>query len=196
MIVYILCIVTVTRQGKPVTGPLLVFHSEIPRTTSDDSLICSHPTRTDVAWHLPNGNILLDPSKGGTFNNVISGGRRQAEIRRGTPNNDDRGLDGLWTCRLNGAAGAGAFPVGIYDDSPTSSKINFLFRLTSHSKILNSKIFWVLISTFFVDRFIPLNTLQNNHVTDIQHNHIYIAHKKKNVIPSEHPSNATRGTSV
>ena len=42
-------------------------------------------------------------------------------------------LDGLWTCRLNGAAGAGAFHVGVYDDSPsTSSKIalnHFLFKI-------------------------------------------------------------------
>ena len=127
------------------TGPLLIFHSEIPNTDNDSGLICSHPTRTDVAWHIANGGRLNE--SGGTFNNIISNGGRQAQIRRGTPNRDERSLDGLWTCRLNGAAGAGAFHVGVYDDSPsTSSKIalnHFLFRLTSHSKILNSRVYWV-----------------------------------------------------
>ena len=59
-------------------------------------------------------------------------------------------FDGLWTCRLNGATGAGAFHVGIYDDTPTTSKItlnHFLFRLTSHSKIL--RVFWVFKSPYY-----------------------------------------------
>ena len=116
------------------TGPLLIFHSEIQQTVNSNSLTCSHPTGS-VAWYLPNGNILHN--SGGAFNNIITNGGRQTQIMRGTYNNDDRGLDGLWTCRLNGA-GAGAFPVGIYDDSPSTSKItlnHFLSRLTSHSKI-------------------------------------------------------------
>ena len=117
------------------TGPLLIFHSEIQQTVNSNSLTCRHPTGP-VAWHLANGNILLE--SGGTFNNRITYGGRQAQIMRGTNNNDDRGLDGLWTCRLNGAV-AGAFPVGIYDDTPnTSSKItlnHFLSGLTFHSKI-------------------------------------------------------------
>ena len=106
------------------TSPLLIYHSEIPDTANDSNgLICSHPTRTDVAWHLANGDILLN--SGGTFNNIITNGGRQAQIVRGTRNRDEREFDGLWTCRLNGAAGAGAFHVGVYDDSPsTSSKIN------------------------------------------------------------------------
>ena len=136
---------TVTWQGVPVTGPLMIFHSEIQQTVNSNSLTCSHSTGP-VAWYLPNGNILLEPSSGGTFIIRITNGGRQAQLMRGTPNRDDRGLDGLWTCRLNGAAGTGAFHVGVYDDSPsTSSKIalnHFLFRLTSHSKILNSRVCW------------------------------------------------------
>ena len=36
--------------------------------------------------------------------------------------------DGLWTCRLNGTIGAGAFHIGIYDDTLPTSKINFFTR--------------------------------------------------------------------
>ena len=42
---------------------------------------------------------------------------------RGRDGRDERGLDGLWTCRLDGATGTGAFHVGIYDDTPTTGKI-------------------------------------------------------------------------
>ena len=109
---------TVTWQGVPVTGPLLIYHSEIQQTVNSNSLTCSHPTGP-VAWYLPNGDRLR--YSGGTFNNIITNGGRQAQLMCG-PNNDDRGLDGLWTCRLNGATDG--TDVGIYDDSPsTSSKI-------------------------------------------------------------------------
>ena len=134
---------TATWQGVPVTGPLLIYHSEIPDTANDDGLICSHQTRTDIAWHLPNGDILRKPSSGGTFNNIIANGGRQAQIMRGAPNRDERSLDGLWTCRLNGATGAEAFHVGIYDDTPTSSKIALYHFL---SRLLNSRVFCFLIS--------------------------------------------------
>ena len=108
-----------TWQGVPVTGPLMIFHSEIEQTVNSNSLTCSHPTGP-VAWYLPNGDILRN--SGGTFNNIITNGGRQAQLMRGTNNNDDRGLDGLWTCRLNGATDGA--DVGIYDDSPsTSNKI-------------------------------------------------------------------------
>ena len=112
---------TVTWQGVPVTGPLMIFHSEIQQTVNSNSLTCSHPTGP-VAWYFPNGNILLN--SGATFNNIITNGGRLAQIMRGTSNQDESFFDGLWTCRLNGATGAGAFHVGIYDDTPpTSSKI-------------------------------------------------------------------------
>ena len=102
-------IVTVTWQGVPVTGPLLIYHSEIQQTVS---LTCSHPTGP-VAWYLAirNASLTTDTSIG-TFINVITNGGRQAQ-KRGIQNQDERSLDGLWTCRLNGTTGAGAFHVGI-----------------------------------------------------------------------------------
>ena len=110
---------TVTWQGVPVTGPLLIFHSEIRQTVNSNSLTCSHPTGP-VAWYLPNGNILLN--SGGTFNNIITNNGRQTQIMRGTDDRPESEFDGLWTCRLNGATGAGAFHVGIYDDTPPTGK--------------------------------------------------------------------------
>ena len=125
IIVYIPCIVTVTWQGETVTGPLLIYHSDIQQMVDSGSLNCSHPTGP-VAWYLAVRNIKLTTASSGTFINVISSDGRQAQIRRGTNDRDEREFDGLWTCRLNGATGAGAFHVGIYDDTPsTSSKITF-----------------------------------------------------------------------
>ena len=103
---------TVTWQGVPVTVPLLIYHSEISEIQQTvNSLTCRHPSGP-VAWYLPNGDILLN--SGGTFHNNITNEGRQAQIIRGRDDGDERGLDGLWTCRLNGATGAGAFHVGIY----------------------------------------------------------------------------------
>ena len=112
---------TVIWQGVPVTGPLLIYHSEIQQTVNNSSLTCRHPTGP-VAWYLANGNILHN--SGGTFNNKITNGGRQAQIMRGRDGGDERDLDGLWTCRLNHVAGARAFHVGIYDDNPPTGKIN------------------------------------------------------------------------
>ena len=103
---------TVTWQGVPVTGPLLIFHSEIQQTVNSNSLTCSHPTGT-VAWYLAIRNTLITTSSAGTFRNVISSDGRQAELSRGTDDRNESEFDGLWTCRLNGATGAGAFHVGI-----------------------------------------------------------------------------------
>ena len=139
ILIHFLYIVTVTWQGETVTGPLLIFHSEIQQTVNSNSLTCSHPTGP-VAWYLAVRNIELSTQSSATFINVITNGGRQAQLRRGTNDRDERQFDGLWTCRLNGAV-AGAFHVGIYDDTPsTSSKItlnHFLCRLTSHSKFFN-----------------------------------------------------------
>ena len=150
---------TVTWQGDPVTGPLLIFHSEINQTVNNNSLTCSHPTGP-VAWYLAVRNIKLSTQSSGTFINVITNEERQAQLIRGTNDRQESQFDGLWTCRLNGATGAGAFHVGIYDDTPTTSKItlnHFLCRFTSHSKIL--RVFWVFKSPFyyliFVCWFIP-----------------------------------------
>ena len=106
------------------TGPLLIYHSEIPDTATDNGLICSHPTRTDVAWHLTNGVRLIQ--SGGTFNNRITNEGRLAQLMRSTHNRDESSFDGLWTCRLNGGTGAVAFHVGIYDDTPTTGKFNLI----------------------------------------------------------------------
>ena len=130
-ILNIFCIVTVTWQGVPVTGPLMIYHSEIQQTVNSSSLTCRNPVG-HVAWYLANGNILLN--SGGTFNNIITNGSRQAQIMRGTMDEKQPQFDGLWTCRLNGANGTGAFHVGIYDDTPTTGKITLnclLSRLTS-----------------------------------------------------------------
>ena len=63
----------------------------------------------------------------GTFINVITNDGRQALIVHGTRDGgDETRLDGLWTYRLNGTTGAGAFHVGIYDDIPTTGKISSL----------------------------------------------------------------------
>ena len=110
---------TVTWQGVPVTGPLLIYHSEIQQTVSSNSL---HPTGP-VTWYLAVRDTRLSTDPAATFINVISGNERQAQIMRGTRNRPESVFDGLWTCRLNGATGVGAFHVGIYDDTPTTGKI-------------------------------------------------------------------------
>ena len=120
----------VTWQGETVTGPLLIYHSEIQQNVSNNSLTCSHPTGP-VAWYLAINNRLTTGSSG-TFINVITNGGRQAQIMRGTVNRKESVYDGLWTYRLNGTTGAGAFHVGIYDDTPPTGKITLIFRLTSH----------------------------------------------------------------
>ena len=121
----LLIIVTVTWQGVPVTGPLLIYHSEIQQTVNSNSLTCSHPTGP-VAWYLAIRNIKLTTRSFGTFINLISNDGRQAQLRRGFNDRPESEFDGLWTCRLNGETGAGAFHVGIYDDTPLTSK-NTLF---------------------------------------------------------------------
>ena len=123
------------------TGPLLIFHSEIQQTVDNNSLTCNHSTGP-VAWYLPIRNTLITTLSAGTFINVItdrinSTGGRQAQIRRGNNDREESSFDGLWTCRLNGSIGAGAFHVGIYDDTPPTGKIT---PLTSHSKILKSRV--------------------------------------------------------
>ena len=138
ILIHFLYVVTVTWQGVPVTGQLLIYHSEIQQTVNSNSLTCRHPTGP-VAWYLATGNTKLTTQSSGTFINVITNDGRQAQLMRGTNDRNESEFDGLWTCRLNGATGAGAFHVGIYDDTPSTSKINldyFLFRLTSHSKII------------------------------------------------------------
>ena len=116
-----LYIVTVTWQGETVTGPLLIYHSEIQQIVNNNSLTCSHPTGP-VAWYIAIRNIKLTTQSSGTFINVITNDGRQAQLMRGIDRQESQ-FDGLWTCRLNGATGAGAFHVGIYDDIPSTGKI-------------------------------------------------------------------------
>ena len=123
---------TVTWQGFPVTGPLMIFHSEIQQTVNSNSLTCRHPTGP-VAWYLAR-NTRLTTRSYGTIINVISSDGRQAQTKHGTNDRNESEFDGLWTCRLNGTTGAGAFHVGIYDDTPPTGKIA---RLNHHITILH-----------------------------------------------------------
>ena len=84
-----------TWQGVPVTGPLLVYPSEIQQTVNSNSLTCSHPTGP-VAWYLAVRDTRLSISSSATFINVISGEGRQAQIRRGANNEEESVFDGLW----------------------------------------------------------------------------------------------------
>ena len=104
------------------TGPLMIYHSEIQQAVNSNSLTCSHPTGP-VAWYLAIRNTRLTTTSSGTVINVISSDGRQAQIMRGMMDKQESQFDGLWTCRLDGATGAGAFHVGIYDDTPPTSKI-------------------------------------------------------------------------
>ena len=105
---------TVTWQGVPVTGLLLKFHSEIQQTVNSSSLTCSHPIGS-VAWYLAIGNTRLTTQSFGT---LITNDGKQAQIMR--DGGDESLFVGLWTCRLDGETGVGAFHVGIYDDTPSS----------------------------------------------------------------------------
>ena len=172
---------TVTWQGVPVTGPLLIFHSEIQQTVNSNSLTCSHPTGP-VAWYLTTG-IRLTTRDSGTVINVITdrindNGGRQAQIRRGDTDRQESEFDGLWTCRLNGVADAGAFHVGIYDDTPPTGKITPFPGLlpTTKSSILE-------FSGFLISLLLPIiynhcRLVHSYHlnmlVTDIQHNHLHV----------------------
>ena len=160
------------------TGPLMIFHSEIKQTVNSNSLTCRHLTGP-VAWYLTSGPRLTTGSTG-TFINVISSNGRQAQLRRGTNDRDESVFDGLWTCRLNGVADAGAFHVGIYDDTPSTGKITPFPGLlpTTKSSILE-------FSGFLISLLLPIiynhcRLVHSYHlnmlVTDIQHNHLYITH--------------------
>ena len=153
---------TVTWQEETVTGPLLIYHSEIPDAVNDSNgLICSHQTRTGIAWHLTRGAPLVN--SGGTFNNIITNGGRQAQIMRGTHDGgDETGFDGLWTCRLNGATGTEAFHVGIYDDTPTTSKIYLLFPFQVDFPQIIVDIFFCL---YYLNIIIIIT---NDHETEVQ----------------------------
>ena len=87
ILIHFLYIVTVAWQGVPVTGPLLIFHSEIQQTVNSNSLTCSHPTRP-VAWYFTAGTRLTTQSFG-TFINVISSDGRQTQIIRGADDKEE-----------------------------------------------------------------------------------------------------------
>ena len=115
---------TVTWEGVPVTGLLLIFHSEIQQTVNSSSLTCSHPIGS-VAWYLAIGNTRLTTQSFGTFINVITNDGKQVQIMRGTRDGEDESLfDGLWTCRLDGETGVGAFHV-VTHIAPTGKIISF-----------------------------------------------------------------------
>ena len=133
------------------TGPLMIYHSEIQQTVSSNSLTCNHPTGP-VAWYLTVRNIKLTTASFGTFINVISSDGRQAQLRRGTNDQEEPQFDGLWTCRLDGETGTGAFHVGIYDDTPPTSKI------TPFPSIFPTTKFSILeFSGFLISLLLPNN---------------------------------------
>ena len=144
-------IVTVTWQGETVTGPLLVYHSEIQQTVNSNSLTCRHPTGP-VAWYLAVRDTRLTNFSNGTFINVISNDKRQAQIIRGAQNRNETEFDGLWTCRLNGTTGAGTFHVGIYDDTPTTSKIT-----PFPGQLLTAKFSILEFAGFLISLLLPNN---------------------------------------
>ena len=70
-VIHFLYIVTVTWQGVPVTGSLLIFHSEIQRTVNNNSLTCNHQTGP-VAWYLAVRNIKITTQSTGSFHKCNS----------------------------------------------------------------------------------------------------------------------------
>ena len=116
---------TVTWQGVPVTGPLLIFHSEIQQTITN-----MQPS----IW-----NIQITTQSSGTFIyvNVITSGGGQTQI---SFDRHESVFDRLCTCRLNSATGAGAFPVGI-----SLLLVRLLpFQIDFPQQILNFRVCWVL----------------------------------------------------
>ena len=142
------------------TGPLLILHSEIQQTVSSNSLTCKHSTGP-VAWYLATNNTSLTTRSYGTFINIISTDGKQAQIQRGTDNRAESMFDGLWTCRLNGTTGAGAFHVGIYDNTPTTGKIMLPLQV-DFSEVYSVRLSCCNICTLFCNH---LNMLQKNHKT-------------------------------
>ena len=118
---------TVTWNSTTITGPVLIYQDEIISDNRDNvqtdppldgTLICRHETQAQVGWHYANGQALSDTSTSFHFRQRRTGTTATPSVSRLTTNQPNQPLqnviaNGLWTCRLDGAA-SGAIPVGIY----------------------------------------------------------------------------------
>ena len=105
-----------TWQGDSITGPVLIFHDELPKSfgNPDQQLSCM---ATNASWHLPNGTAVEEFGANTPFRQLTHRLRTSAILLGNTvlelPTNRTT-YNGLWTCRSNGEA-TGAIPVGIYE---------------------------------------------------------------------------------
>lgn len=113
--------VSVSRNGSTVTGPVLIYRSEIASilvaaNDVDNGLTCRSTTGQSVAWYLTDGAVV--GSIISFFTMIRTGSGVTPSISRllrsftifSMP---DDTSSGLITCRLNGAE-EGAISVGIY----------------------------------------------------------------------------------
>ena len=105
-------IVSVRWNGTTITGPVLIYHDEIPLAVgTSNSLICRSSANTGVAWHLMDGTTVRAV---GVFNQAISSSGMTSQLQHSRDNDESTaGHNGLWSCRLNGNAES-AIPVGLY----------------------------------------------------------------------------------
>ena len=123
--------VTVTWNGKTITGPVLVFQDELVRddrtnvlaTPMHGTVICRSENQTQVGWHFApinnaNGVLVSTSSTTNHFRQRRTSSSTTPSVSRLTTNRPDEALiiaeaNGLWSCRLNGSI-ITAVPVGIY----------------------------------------------------------------------------------
>ena len=109
-------LVSVTWQGDSITGPVLIFHDELPSSPreTNQQLSC---VSAGASWHLPDGIAVEELGANTPFVQLTNGlGTISGLLRNtgvGEPANSNP-YNGLWTCRSNAEA-TGAIPVGIYE---------------------------------------------------------------------------------
>ena len=127
--------VSVTWNGSKVTGPVLIYHDEIPHAfpppNRDHDLLCLYSANTGVAWHLTNGHTVPVDLILGFYQSIFSGMTSHL-LRFGVSNVSTATHNGLWSCQLNGDAGS-AIPVGLYQRGRE------YYSLLAHIKVLFSK---------------------------------------------------------
>ena len=98
-------------NSTTITGPVLIYHDEIPLTVATfHSLICQS-SNIEVAWHLMDGTTV---SATGVFNQATSSSGMTSLLLHSRDNDESTANhNGLWSCRLNGDAES-AIPVGLY----------------------------------------------------------------------------------
>ena len=107
--------VSVIWNGSTITGPVLIYHDEIPRNPLlVNGLLCRSQISIGVAWYLTNETSVRGPSYGDAFYQTkVSAGMTSRLLRIGVSNGSTAAHNGLWSCRLSGDAG-NAIPVGLY----------------------------------------------------------------------------------